>query len=603
MHEKRPFRRPDGLSALTWVLLGLLGLLSVYPTVTLLSGAFRDGSPFTGNAGWSLEGFARAFASEESGETILNSLILALATAILGTGLGFVFAWLSARTTVTFAKALTPIMVALVALPSLFMALGWATLGNARAGVINNLWTTLTGSPDALMDIYSWPGLIAVMIIKPVALSYLLLLGPCKGLSRSIEEAAVLSGTRPVATLIRVTAPVLTPTILAVSVINLIIGLEAFDVPSLLAFPAGIPLLSTEVYRYVHDSIPSDYPAASALALAICVLILVLVAIRQRLVAKHSYATVTGKTGNSAKWKLGPVANFLFATLIVVFTLLAVALPLAQLVIGSFQPTFGVFRDLGFSNYESVLSNKDTIPSIVRSLLIGVGGGFLGMVFTLAVTYVVRHAGARWSARVLDIATWLPAALPGIVLGLALSWAFLLIPPLRTMYGSPVMLVTALMIAGMPLAARASEGALVQLHRELEEAARLSGATRLRTVVGIIVPLIAPSFLAGWLLTALYLAGRLDVPILMSTPNTRLSIVAVYEMYSNGRIGEAAAIFCLLLLGFVILAAVMALLAFAAKRFAAAGRRTPVNLPLPVEEKVDDTSTKWILSQKGSRNG
>jgi iron(III) transport system permease protein len=385
--------------------------------------------------------------------------------------------------------------------------------------------------------------------------------------------------------MLRVTAPVLAPTILAVAIINLIIGLEAFDVPALIAVPAGIPLLSTEIYRQISENVVPDYPAASALALGICVIVLLLVALRWRLVATRSYATVTGKAREQRPWALGGWSA-LFTALIVIYTVLALLLPLAQLLLGSFQPVFGVVRDLGTLNYDAVLGDREIPAAIVRSLAVGVGGGLLAMIFTLAVGYIVRHAGARISARILDMATWLPAALPGIVLGLALSWAYLALPFLRPLYGTPVMLVLALMVAGLPIAARASEGGLVQISSELEEAARTSGSNRVGTIARVVLPLIAPSFLAGWLLTALYVAGRLDVPILLSTRQNRLAIVAVYELYSNGRPGEAAAVFCLLLIGFVVVTLIMALLALGLRRLVA---RAAAHEAMPSGPGGDDT--------------
>lgn len=582
--QRRRLNRPDGMTLVTWVLLLVLGFLVVYPTVTLLLGAFKDGSPFQRSSRWSLEGFVSAYGSSGSGELIFNSLVLAAMTALFGTSLGFVFAWVSTRTTVPLRRILTPVMVVTIALPSLFNAMSWSVLGNENAGILNVLWRTFTGSPEALMNVYSWSGLILVSLIKPTAVAYLLLLGPAKALSRSIEEASVLAGTGHIRTMIQVTAPVLAPTILAVGILNLIIGLEAFDVPALIATPAGIALLPTTIFELISENVVPDYPTASALALGICVMVLALVWLRWRLVASRNYATVTGKAREQRPWNIGRWA-WAFTGAIVLYTLFALLLPLAQLILGSFQPIFGLITNLGTTNYERVLGDPEIVGSVFRSIGVGIGGGLLAMIFTLIVGYIVRHSGSRFRARILDGATWLPAALPGIVLSLALSWAYLSVPFLRPLYGSLTMLVLALTVAGMPLAARASEGALVQIHNELEEASRISGSSRIGTIVRIVLPLIAPSFMAGWLLTALYVAGRLDVAILLSTRENRAAVVTVYELYSNGRAGEAAAVFCLLLLGFVVTTALMAVFVIVLRRIAGRAVRilaTPATTPPPL---------------------
>lgn len=587
--QRRGMRKPQGMTIVTWVLLAVLACLTIYPTITLFLGAFHDGSPFSPDPKWSLQSFATAYGSSSSLQTIGDSIILALVTAIVGTSVGFLFAWVSARTAVPLRQILTPVMVITVALPSLFNAMSWSVLGNENAGLVNQAWRALSGATTPLIDIYSWPGLLLVSLIKPVAVGYLLLLGPARGLSRTLEEASVLAGTGRIRTMFRVTAPALAPTILAVGILNLIVGLEAFDVPALIAIPARIPLLSTAIYKSINDQVVPDYPSASAYAIGICFVVLLLVWVRWRLVATRSYATVTGKAREQRPWHLGGW-SWIFTVAIVLFTVLALLLPLAQLILGSFEPVFGSLKNLTGGNYTTVLTSTDAIGAISRSVFIGIGGGFLAMVFTLGINYIVRHAARRFSARLLDAATWLPAALPGIVLGLALSWAYLAVPFLRPLYGSPTMLILALMVAGFPIAARASEGGLVQIHGELEEASRTSGANRIGTIGRIVLPLIAPSFMAGWLLTALYVAGRLDVPILLSTQSNQLAIVTVYELYSNGRAGEAAAVFCLLLVGFVIMTAVLAAIALVARLIVGRAAAHAQELP-PADPATRDLPT------------
>jgi iron(III) transport system permease protein len=155
-----------------------------------------------------------------------------------------------------------------------------------------------------------------------------------------------------------------------------------------------------------------------------------------------------------------------------------------------------------------------------------------------------RHGSASLR-RGLELTTWLPWAANGILLGLGLVWGFLTIPFLTPLFGTVWIVLIGLVIAATPLAARAVDGALAQIGKELEESARVSGATALRVAVGIVLRLILPSFLAAWFITGINIVGNLEVPILLSMPTNKTMAVEVYRLYGNGESSMAAALFVL----------------------------------------------------------
>jgi iron(III) transport system permease protein len=258
----------------------------------------------------------------------------------------------------------------------------------------------------------------------------------------------------------------------------------------------------------------------------------------------RSFATVGGRSyrtdpADIGRWK------YLCAAAIVVYGLFALVLPLAQLVIGSLQPFFGVYGTWTLDNYSAVWHDPASFAAFQRTIVVGVLSGFAASLFAFAAAYVARtHRGL---ARVPLGFTWLLWGVPGVTLGLAMVWAYLSVPGLRGLYATVWIVVIALIVLVTPVAARLGEGSIAQLGPELSESARVAGAGSARTFSGIVLRLVLPTFLLCWFVTGVLAAGNLDVPILMSSPTNRTVPLMVYELYSNGSLAEAAALFCILL--------------------------------------------------------
>lgn len=545
MSDHRFIRPRLGGPIVTGVLFVIMGVFCVYPVAMLFVGAFssaRPGLPST----FTLDNVERAYSNPATVGTLSNSVVFAASTTLIGTTIGFLFAWISARTNTPGRRLLTTMMVITLAMPSLFYAISWGILGNERAGILNVFFRHVTGIDSSPIDVYSWPGLVLVQSVKGVAFAYILLIGPMSAMNRSIEDAASIAGAGKMKTLLTVTAPVLAPSILGVLVLEFVLGIESFDIPLLIGLPAGVSVFSTQIYNYLNNAIPADYGAASALGILVVLMVVALVIVQWRVLRGRSFVTVSGKTHSQERWDLGRW-KYIWTLTIVFFATWALALPLLQLVLGSLQPFFGLNSTLNFNNYTSALNDPSIVASIGRTMLMAVVGGFIATLVSLVIAYIVRHSRRRFT-RILELATWLPWAVPGVVLGLAMLWAYLSIPALKVLYGSSTIVLVGLTVAALPIAARSTQSSVQQLGPELEESARTCGASPVRTILDVVVPLTTPSFLAAWFLTGLFIAGKLDVAILLSSPNSRPVAVVVYGLFNGGQAAKAAAVFCLLLL-------------------------------------------------------
>jgi iron(III) transport system permease protein len=529
------------------VLLVVLLLLTVYPLVMLLYGSLRSAPPgLPGTLG--LGGYLAAYGDPLTYQTWINSLALAGSVTLLSTTMAIFFAFTATRTDAPLRGAIVPILTLTYLVPTIFLAFAWTMLGNPRAGLINVFLMEWFPGLGPVLNVYSWPGLILVMALDSVPFKFLLLLGAFQAMDRALEEAAHMSGAGRLQTLVRVDLPLLAPTILGVLILGFVRTLQAFEMPLLLGFPAKIQVLSTRIYDYIGSFSPPRYAEAGALSVTVVATLVVLVYFQARLLHGREFVTVTGKGYRPDVWRLGK-AGYLCTAAIVLYTLFAFVLPAAQLLLGSFTKVFGLYSWELFTldNYAVALSSDLVRRALVNTLLLAIGGGALAMAFATAVAYVVARTTyrLRWA---LDLAIWVPWTLPGVVLGVAMLWAYLSVPGLRSLYGTPWLLLIGVVVTVIPVGMRVMGGSLVQLGKDLEEAARIHGAAWHQTLLRVVLPLVAPSFLYGWLVVAVIISGALSVPLLLYAPGSEVLAVAILQLQTSGKPEAAAAVFSMVLL-------------------------------------------------------
>lgn len=528
--------------------------LFAYPVVMLVVGAFRNGSPSM-PADWGLSAFA-VYTDPRLWTTMSNSLVLAVSVSTIGTVAGAILALLVARTDARLRRIVTPAMVLVVALPPLFYAISWGQLGNPRVGALNEVGRGLWGQGFTLMDVNSWGGMIFVISLKAAAFAYMLLLGPFLNLDRNLEEASQIAGAGRLRTFIRIDLPLIAPSLTGVFILLFVVGLEMFDIPLFFGRPAGIEVFSTQIYELLSAGIPPDYGGASALSMLLFVVVIILVIVQWRILGNRKFTTITGKSYRTERWALGRwrwVASS-FIGLVLILSLVA---PFVQLVMSSLQTTQGVGGRYSLVQYQAIFANPLTAKALGSTLVISIVGGFIAMALATIISYgVARNRSRGWKA--VELTTWLPLAAPGIVLALGVAWGYISVPGLRELYGTIWLLMIGLLISAIPIASRSTDAALRQVHPELEEAARISGARPLRRFVDILLPLISPAWAAGWFTVAIVISGNLAIPVLLSSPDTPTVPLLVFNLYSSGSTGQASALFALVL---VMLLGAMAVLA------------------------------------------
>ena len=323
-------------------------------------------------------------------------------------------------------------------------------------------------------------------------------------------------------------------------------GLQALEVPLFLGFPAKIYVFSTRIYDYISNYFPARHAEAGALSLALVATMLILIMLQRRMLGRREFITVTGKGYRPEIWKLGKW-GYLFTSLLAAYFILALVLPLGQMILSSLQQIYGLYQPtLYWGNYEIAFSRPDVQAALINTCVIAAGGGLAAMALSSFVAYVLIRTRVSWRP-LLEFAAWLPWTMPGVVLGLAMLWAYLSVPGLKTLYGTPWLLMLGVMVTVIPVGVRVMAGALSQVSPDLEEAARIHGASWTRASVGILARLTAPTFMYGWLVVAIIISGELAVPLFLYAPGSEMLGIVIYDLFQEGRVEQAAAVFCVVL--------------------------------------------------------
>ena len=532
------------------LLIALLLFLTAYPMGMLVYGSLHTTPP--GEAGtFNLEGY-RAMLSRTNAIVLLNTIGLSLVKTGLAMTLAIFLAWVIARTDTPGRDSLETLITLPFYIPPILTAMAWGMLATPKGGLINLGWTALTGSREPLVNVYSYGGVVWHMMQYSTPFLFLLIVGAFRSMDPALEESSRMSGASAWTTFRRVTLGLMLPVTTSAFLLSFIRGVESFESALIFGSPAGIEVITTEIYHLIHHTNRPDYPQATALALGIMALMFALVAYQWRLLGGRSFFTVTGKGYTPRVTRLGRWRWVTF-TICVLFFVITVVLPVGQLVIGSFFRFFGFYRTsmLTLEHYQSVWQNRLIWRAFGNTLLLGLLGATATMLLGALIAYVLVRTRLR-VRRLLEILAWLPWMMPGMVLGVGFLWAYAFMPGPIQLYGTLWALLVAYVALGTPLAVRTMSGAFSQLAFDLEECSRVHGAPWWTTFRRILLALAWPAFAVGWILIFFIILRELSASILLYSVGNEVLSVVVMRLWTEGKAGPVSVI-ALVMLGLVFL--------------------------------------------------
>ncbi|HEY3152891.1 MAG TPA: iron ABC transporter permease [Candidatus Binatia bacterium] len=480
-----------------------------------------------------------------------NSLIFSLGSAAVALSYGTALAWLAERSDAPFRKLAYVSAYVSFAIPGIIKVVGWIMLLGPKAGMLNALGVALTG--QAFFNIFSLGGMVLVESFLWIPIVFLLMSTPFRAMDPSLEEAATTAGSSSWQVFRRVTFPLAVPSVLAVLILTIIRSLEAFEIPALIGIPAGVEVLTTKIYLQIKGGLIPKYGEASAYSIILIVLVAVGLIPYYRITSKtYKFTTISGKNFRPhrialGKWRWLGGGLMMVLPLLQFLPIVAIAwsslLPFAQV------PSRKALELLTFNNYIAAFNDSSVIRSVTNSLTVSISSATAAVAITFFAAWLIVRASikARW---VLDQMAMLPLVFPGIVMGIAILKMYLLLPV--PVYGTIWILVLAFIARYLPYGIRFSHSALLSLHKELEEGAMASGASWFQMVRHVVVPLIMPALLAGWIYIFLITFKELSIALLLYSPGSQVVAVTIWELWENGHVGELAAFSLIITVGTVL---------------------------------------------------
>lgn len=479
----------DGLfskrNILSLLLILALALVTIVPVLFLVISSFNVAEPGQ-VATFGLGNWIEAFDDSRILDAIWTTFSLVAARLGIGVLAGIMFAWLIARTDMPGGTTFEFLFWIAFFTPALPLTVGWILLLDPENGLIN----TLIGPH---FDIFSFWGIVWVHLTATTIPVAVILFTPAfKQMSAVLEESSRMCGATALGTLRRITVPLLIPAILPATAIMLIRSLEAFEIELLLGSPVGIFVYSTRIYDLI-DEVPAQYGMATALGTLFLFAVFVMAALYALCVRGRRFTTVTGQGFSTERIKLGRWRWPAFA-LCAIYLFLSFGLGMVFLFLSSFMRRFGFFdiKDpFTLDHWRILLDDPVLLSSLWNSLMLGAATAVCGVVLFSLVAYAVVRSRIKGKG-VIDILAWLPWAIPGVLMGLALVWLYLETPLRVIFYGTIAGLVLAMLIKELPVGVQLLKSGFIRIGDELEEAARVCGASWSMTYFKVILPLVAP---------------------------------------------------------------------------------------------------------------
>jgi iron(III) transport system permease protein len=532
----------------------LVVYLGVVPLGFLLWQSFLTPQSAAKAAQFTLGNYRDAYASAETWILFWNSLKFAAGAAAVAFVVGTLLAWMNERTNTPFKALYFALSVIPLIIPGILFTVAWILLASPKIGLINLALQKLFATDTVFLNAYSLAGMIFVDGLHYSPVAFLLMTAAFRAMDPALEESAIMSGAGVLQVLRRVTLPLAWPAIFATLLILFVRAIESFEVPALLGLPVGIQVFTSAIYEAMHR-----YPSKTGLACAYAVTLLLITSVgvygQSRLSSRGSrYATMTGKGFRPRPIDLG-AWRYAASAVFLVYFLLIVVLPFAVLLWSSLQPFYAVpsmaaLKRLTLEPYRTILDYPGVARSVWNSALLGVGSATLIMLVSSVICWIVvkTRMPGRW---LLDNVASLPMVFPGIVLGLAIMVLYLYLP--IGVYGTIWIMLIAYITRFMPYGLRYNTTSMLQIHKELEESAAMSGASWTTTFRRVILPLLKPGLVAGWIYIVIVSVRELSSSILLYSPGNEVLSILVWELWENGQYVELSALGVMFILALFVL--------------------------------------------------
>jgi len=519
------------------VVVAFLVIFEVIPlSYLLIRSLFPKGS-------FSLDSFKRVYTYDLNWTALINTIVISGLTTLFGVILAFPLAFLVGRTDMYGKKFFRTLFVTTYMVPPYVGAMAWLRLLNPNAGVLNKFLMQVFNLSKAPFNIYTIGGIVWVLTCFYYPYAFITISRAMEKMDPSLEEASKISGASPIKTLMTITIPMMTPSIIAAGLLVFVASASAFGIPSIIGAPGQIYTVTTRIIDFVH--IGSDEGLNDAMVLAVFLMVIanIVLYITTFVIGKRQYITMSGKSTRPnivelGKWRM-PIT-----VIISIFSFFVVILPFVTVALTSFTVNMG--KPIGLSNmsmsaWNKVFSRASILSSTKNSIIAGLAAAFFGIMISCIMAYLLQRTNVK-GKRIPDFLITLGSGTPSVTIALALiismSGKFKI-----NIYNTLTIMIIAYMIKYMLMGMRTVVSAMSQVHPSLEEAAQISGANWLRMLKDVTLPLIGASIVAGFFLIFMPSFYELTMSTLLYSSNTKTIgyELYIYQTYHSQQVASALA--------------------------------------------------------------
>ena len=519
------------------VVVAFLVIFEVIPlSYLLIRSLFPKGS-------FSLDSFKRVYTYDLNWTALINTVIISGLTTLFGVILAFPLAFLVGRTDMYGKKFFRTLFVTTYMVPPYVGAMAWLRLLNPNAGVLNKFLMQVFNLSKAPFNIYTVGGIVWVLTCFYYPYAFITISRAMEKMDPSLEEASKISGASPIKTLMTITIPMMTPSIIAAGLLVFVASASAFGIPSIIGAPGQIYTVTTRIIDFVHIGSEEGLNDAMVLAVFLMAIANIVLYVTTFVIGKRQYITMSGKSTRPnivelGKWRM-PIT-----VIISIFSFFVVILPFVTVALTSFTVNMG--KPIGLSNmsmsaWNKVFSRASILSSTKNSIIAGLAAAFFGIVISCIMAYLLQRTNVK-GKRIPDFLITLRSGTPSVTIALALiismSGKFKI-----NIYNTLTIMIIAYMIKYMLMGMRTVVSAMSQVHPSLEEAAQISGANWLRMLKDVTVPLIGASIVAGFFLIFMPSFYELTMSTLLYSSNTKTIgyELYIYQTYHSQQVASALA--------------------------------------------------------------
>jgi iron(III) transport system permease protein len=535
-------RRLDLSRPLFFLLAAVLAVLVLLPLFWLVYYSFVDKK-----GALTFANYAVLVSDPTMGRAFLIALSMALCVGLLSCVVATPLAWLVARTDLPGRQLIRMLVTASFVTPPFLGAIAWEMLAAPNSGIINEIYRWMFGLDRShhLLNIFTFSGLIFAITCYSFPFVFTLVANALDQVPADLEEASAILGARPSRTLFRVTLPMVLPAMLAGSLVAIVQAMTMFGSPAILALPAGFHVITTKIWSLFQ--FPPRLGLAAASALPLLMVTILLLRGKAWTLGRKGYVVLAGKGGAPRRTTLGRW-QWVAALYVMIILCLTIVFPYSALLKTALTHTVSeplTWNTLTLHNLRFVLFEfSATRLAIVNTLTLGCAAATLTTGMALVIAFVVSRRAMRGAFWLGWLAT-APIAIPGIVLGVGLFLSYA--NPTFGLYGTLWILLIAFLTLEMPAGYQQMSVAIGGVHPELEEASRILGASRLVSLWQITAPLLRSSIVATWCFVFIGTIRELSATILLTTANTKLVSVIIYDLNESGDFGAISVLGLMLL--------------------------------------------------------